>query len=75
MSREPTDTTDRLYDDHSNAQQALIEKLQDTQTPGFSAEFDPAEAERVGAFTEEALSEADALESAIDSDDASAVHP
>jgi hypothetical protein len=60
------DTTDRLYDDLANAQQALHEKLQDAQTPGFVAEFDPAEAERLGAVAEDALSEDDALESTAD---------
>ena len=41
-------------------------------TPGYQVEFDPIEAERVGAFEEDALSEADALESALDLWDASA---
>ena len=36
------------------------------QTPGFQAEFDPDEAELLGAFMEEALSETDALDSSID---------
>ena len=44
----------------------LISKLADAMTPGFIAEFDPAEAEAAGAFEERALSEADALESAGD---------
>jgi hypothetical protein len=35
-------------------------------TPGFQAEFDPAEAEAAGAFVEDALSESDALASAHD---------
>jgi len=33
------------------------EKLIDAQTPGYQAEFDPEEAERAGAFVEEALGE------------------
>lgn len=41
-------------------------KLLDAEIPGFQAEFDPLEAERLGAFTEDALSEQDALESTID---------
>ena len=45
---------------------AIAEKLLDAQTPGFVAEFDPDEAEQVGAFTEDALSEQDALESDVD---------
>ncbi len=44
----------------------IRQKLLDTQIPGFQAEFDPDEAERAGAFVEDALSEEDALESAID---------
>jgi hypothetical protein len=55
--------------DSGNADAALNEKLSDTMTPGFEAEFDPEEAERVGAFDEDALSEADALDSCIDAAD------
>jgi hypothetical protein len=44
----------------------VIEKLQDALTPGYQAEFDPAEAEAAGAFQEDALSEADALASTHD---------
>lgn len=46
---------------------ALREKLADVLIPGFQAEFDPYEAEQVGAFQEDALSEQDALDSAVDS--------
>lgn len=45
---------------------ALAGKLDDAMTPGFVAECDPVEAERAGAFTEDAMSEADALASSID---------
>ena len=41
-------------------------RLQDTKTPGYEVAFDPDEAERI-AFREDALSDQDALESAIDS--------
>lgn len=44
----------------------MREKLSDAQTPGYQAEFDPAEAEAAGAFPEDALSEADALASMHD---------
>jgi hypothetical protein len=44
----------------------VSEKLQDALTPGYQAEFDPAEAEAAGAFEEDALSEADALASSHD---------
>ncbi|MDR8093143.1 hypothetical protein KPB05_37435 [Burkholderia gladioli] len=42
---------------------ATIEKLDDALTPGFVAEFAPAEADRAGAFREDALGERDAFES------------
>lgn len=41
-------------------------KLLDAWTPGFEVEFDPDEAERVGAFVEDALSEQDAADSTDD---------
>ncbi|MDD4616391.1 MAG: conjugal transfer protein TraD [Alphaproteobacteria bacterium] len=44
----------------------IKEKLRDTQTPGFMAEFDPDEAEEAGAFEEDALSVEDAKESTVD---------
>ncbi|MEC4748590.1 conjugal transfer protein TraD [Methylomicrobium sp. Wu6] len=45
----------------------LIEKLSDAETtPGFEAEFDPEEADKAGAFAEDAISEQDALESSAD---------
>ena len=61
-----------LSDDAFALEDALItpdpvhEKLVDAQTPGYQAEFDPAEAEAAGAFQEDALSEADALASMHD---------
>jgi hypothetical protein len=49
------------------AADALNEKLSDAEkSPGFAAEFDPEEADRAGAFEEDALSEADALASSVD---------
>jgi len=45
---------------------ALQDKLSDALVPGFQAEFDPDEADKVGAFVEDALSEQDALESGVD---------
>ena len=44
----------------------IQEKLLDAEIPGFQAEFDPLEAQMLGAFTEDALSEQDALDSTID---------
>ncbi|WP_039816587.1 hypothetical protein [Xanthomonas arboricola] len=53
-------------DDTAAAAGALREKLADAATPGYQAEFDPEEAERAGAFVEDALSEQDAAESGDD---------
>ena len=47
----------------------IAQKLVDAQTPGFQAEFDPDEAEMLGAFKEDALSESEALDSSIDQPD------
>lgn len=47
-------------------QHLAVSKLHDALTPGFAAEFTPAEAEMAGAFREDALSEAEAFDSALD---------
>ena len=52
--------------DNPDITEIIQEKLLDAEIPGFQAEFDPLEAERLGAFTEDALSEQDALDSTID---------
>ncbi len=44
----------------------ITDKLRDALTPGFLAEFDPAEAEQAGAFEETALDEEDAFASSCD---------
>ena len=59
-------TTSTLDHVSNEADAALREKLLDALVPGFAAEFDPEEAQRAGAFAEDALSEADAADSAID---------
>ncbi len=41
-------------------------KLVDAMTPGFVVEFDPDEADAVGAFSDDALSEDDAADSCAD---------
>ncbi len=64
MSSENSTLLDTITDDPGSG--AVIEKLQDSQTPGYQAEFDPGEAEVAGAFQEDALSENDALASAHD---------
>jgi hypothetical protein len=58
------------FDDPANAAEVLREKLDDAMTPGYQTEFDPDEAETVGAFVEDALSEEDAAESDVDLVDA-----
>ncbi len=52
--------------DNPDITEIIQEKLLDAEIPGFQAEFDPLEAERLGAFKEDALSEEDALDSTID---------
>lgn len=53
-------------DDTATSAAALQEKLTDALTPGYQAEFDPEEAERAGAFREDALTEVDAADSSDD---------
>lgn len=57
-----------LADPMADRAAVLRAKMNDAMTPGFLAEFDAAEADQAGAFTEDALSEADALDSTIDLD-------
>lgn len=57
---------DDIFDDEKNAAEALREKMEDFMIPGFQVELDPDEAEAIGAFVEDALSEEDAIESSID---------
>ena len=57
---------DTGLNDREMQRQVIALKLFDAQTPGFQAEFDPDEAELLGAFREDALSETDALDSSID---------
>lgn len=44
----------------------LTRKLNEAMVPGAVVTLDPDEAERAGAFVEDALSELDALASAVD---------
>ena len=55
-----------LIDESAQAKQALIEKLGNLSVPGFQVTFYPDEAEKLGAFKEDALSETDAMESTAD---------
>lgn len=43
-----------------------LAKLADANLPGFIVEVDPDEAERLGAFMEDALTEHDAMEGSLD---------
>lgn len=54
-SSSPTEEAIRAYGDD-----LIRRKLIDAEIPGAVVEFDPDEAERAGAFVEDALSEADA---------------
>ena len=56
----------RPFDNEEISDEALREKLIDALTPGYAVEFDPEEAEKAGAFVEDALNEHDAIESSID---------
>ena len=60
------DVPDTGMNNRNIRRQVIAQKLIDAQTPGFQAEFDPDEAELLGAFKEDALSETDALDSSID---------
>lgn len=60
---------DTGLNDREMQRQVIALKLFDAQTPGFQAEFDPDEAELLGAFREDALSETDALDSSVDQPD------
>jgi hypothetical protein len=57
---------DTGLNDPEMRRQVIDQKLIDARIPGFQAEFDPDEAELLGAFREETLSETDALDSSID---------
>lgn len=66
MKNEEDNFVTPVIDDFETAKGALADKLEDMETPGFEAEFDPDEAENVGAFVEDALTEQEARESIID---------
>jgi hypothetical protein len=52
-------------DEEVSQDQVIAQKLQDAETPGYEAPFDPDEAERI-AFHEDALSDQDARDSVTD---------
>ncbi|MBS0554904.1 MAG: conjugal transfer protein TraD [Proteobacteria bacterium] len=57
---------DPIQAEPTSAEDTVHEKLVDATCPGYEAEFSPEEAERAGAFPEDALSEEDARESSVD---------
>lgn len=61
-----TPKTEMPEEDLKFMDEVIDEKLSDMETPGFEAEFNAAEAERIGAFEEDALSEQDAVDSTMD---------
>lgn len=66
MNIETENVDQVIFDDEGNSTAATREKMTDILTPGYQAEFDPLEADSVGAFVEDAMSEGDALESTDD---------
>lgn len=53
--------------EQANEKKELIEsKLEDAETPSFQVIVDPQEADELGAFEENALTESEALDSTID---------
>ena len=62
MNSENPSFIDLIIDDLAIAAATLREKMRDAEVPGFHAEFAPDEAEMVGTFVEDALSENDAAE-------------
>ena len=55
-----------IFNDQTNSAEVLQKKLADAEIPGAQIEFDPDEAEKVGAFVEDALSEQDIVETSIE---------
>lgn len=55
-----------MYSDNEKLNDTVSEKLEDLMIPGFSVEVSPIEADIMGAFSEDALSEHDAMEAAYD---------
>ena len=62
--------TSGAQDDDAAAREVLDAKLRAFDTPGMVVEFDPDEAEQLGAFREDAMSLEDALEASTDEDEA-----
>jgi hypothetical protein len=50
----------------SHETDVALQKLADADNPGYQVEVDPDEAERLGAFIEDAITEEDALAGSMD---------
>jgi hypothetical protein len=61
-------TKGNVSDTKEDAVESLRRKLIDMETPGKVVEFDREEADLVGAFVEDAMSEEDARQGAVDHD-------
>lgn len=59
-------TTTHVIDDAANQRSVIDEKILDATVPGVQIEFTPDEAQYAGAFSEDALTEQDAMASQID---------
>ncbi|MBA2710177.1 MAG: protein TraD [Tatlockia sp.] len=66
MNPQDKSNTAGLFEKGTVENQTVSEKLQDALTPGLEVEFDPEEASCVGAFIEDALSEEEAKNAAVD---------
>jgi hypothetical protein len=68
VSHETTESGMRATATLVAAQTMTDEKLRDLEVPGAEVELEPEEAEALGAFWEDALTEEEALESSVDRD-------
>jgi|LNAP01.1.fsa_nt_gb hypothetical protein len=65
----PEEQAEKEFDAESASAELLNEKMADARLPRYQAEFDAEEAERAGAFQEDALDESAAVESGDDLND------
>lgn len=61
-----TDFNQQNTEQTASVTDVLAAKMLDADIPGMEVEFTPEEADLLGAFPEDALSEADALASSVD---------
>jgi hypothetical protein len=58
--------TEEMQDTHEHSETRLRQKLAEAELPGSVVEFDPDEADEVGAFSDDAITIDDAQASAAD---------